>query len=472
MAPRRHQAGATAGLRLRPDPGLRTLDGGNRPARRGAVPDAAARPGRGPARRELVGRRAGARIAPGRRRWRGGCCGPAWPIPSRGRPGPGGRHGGHPGPRPRRRADPVPGGLGEYQVIVVDDGSRDPAAVAAVADCGRGALRAPRGERRARRRRGTPAWPWWSTPLVAFLDSDCVPAPGWLGPLLPHFGDPAVAAVAPRIVPYAAGRRSGRGGGLAGAVRGGQLDAGHGGGAEHRAAGCQGAVRAGRGARGPGGGGRGGGAGSPSTCRSGRTSTSSGGWAPSAGTSGTSRSPPCRTSTGSGWAAGSPAGWSTAPRPRRWNCGTRARCRRWPCPGGAPRRGPPPRSATRGRRRDHRRRDGAAGPAPGPGHRRPVAGGHPAGGGRDGGRGPAAGQHAVAGVVAGGAARRGRGPAAAAAAGRAGTRAARARLAGTPPADGSGPLRLAPGCSTTWRTASASGRAACGTAPPARCCPG
>src|SRR5207245_10976901 len=37
------------------------------------------------------------------------------------------------------------------------------------------------------------------TPLVAFVDSDCVPGPGWLAPLLRHFADPAVAAVAPRI---------------------------------------------------------------------------------------------------------------------------------------------------------------------------------------------------------------------------------------------------------------------------------
>ena len=38
------------------------------------------------------------------------------------------------------------------------------------------------------------------TALVAFVDSDCVPADGWLGPLLGHFDDPLVAAVAPRIV--------------------------------------------------------------------------------------------------------------------------------------------------------------------------------------------------------------------------------------------------------------------------------
>ena len=44
-----------------------------------------------------------------------------------------------------------------------------------------------------------------STELVAFLDSDCVPAPGWLDRLLPHFADPAVGAVAPRIVPHEAG---------------------------------------------------------------------------------------------------------------------------------------------------------------------------------------------------------------------------------------------------------------------------
>jgi mycofactocin system glycosyltransferase len=36
--------------------------------------------------------------------------------------------------------------------------------------------------------------------LVAFVDSDCVPRHGWLGPLLGHFDDPLVAAVAPRIV--------------------------------------------------------------------------------------------------------------------------------------------------------------------------------------------------------------------------------------------------------------------------------
>ncbi len=38
------------------------------------------------------------------------------------------------------------------------------------------------------------------TELVAFVDADVTPEPGWLEPLLPHFEDPAVAAVAPRVV--------------------------------------------------------------------------------------------------------------------------------------------------------------------------------------------------------------------------------------------------------------------------------
>ncbi|MGH3861561.1 mycofactocin biosynthesis glycosyltransferase MftF [Actinokineospora sp.] len=37
------------------------------------------------------------------------------------------------------------------------------------------------------------------TELVAFLDSDTVPAPGWLDTVLPLFNDPAVVAVAPRV---------------------------------------------------------------------------------------------------------------------------------------------------------------------------------------------------------------------------------------------------------------------------------
>lgn len=41
-----------------------------------------------------------------------------------------------------------------------------------------------------------------SSPLAMFIDSDCVPVPGWLEPLLAHFEDPMVAAAAPRVVPF------------------------------------------------------------------------------------------------------------------------------------------------------------------------------------------------------------------------------------------------------------------------------
>jgi mycofactocin glycosyltransferase len=90
-------------------------------------------------------------------------------------------------------------------VIVVDDASADPAAVERVA-AGTGArvLRRPvNGGPGAARNTGLAAA---ETPLVAFLDSDCVPGPGWLDRLLPHFADPAVGAVAPRIVPAQDGR--------------------------------------------------------------------------------------------------------------------------------------------------------------------------------------------------------------------------------------------------------------------------
>jgi mycofactocin glycosyltransferase len=91
------------------------------------------------------------------------------------------------------------------RVIVVDDCSDDPAAVARVAsEAGARVLRRPEnGGPGAARNTGLAAA---DTPLVAFLDSDCVPGPGWLDALLPHFADPAVGAVAPRIVPDAPGR--------------------------------------------------------------------------------------------------------------------------------------------------------------------------------------------------------------------------------------------------------------------------
>lgn len=88
---------------------------------------------------------------------------------------------------------------GGLPVIVVDDGSRDAAAVGAV--CARYGARLIRHERpggpaRARNTGLTAA----RTPFVALLDSDCRPQPGWLMRLSRHLDDPLVAAVAPRIV--------------------------------------------------------------------------------------------------------------------------------------------------------------------------------------------------------------------------------------------------------------------------------
>jgi mycofactocin system glycosyltransferase len=89
-------------------------------------------------------------------------------------------------------------------VVVVDDYSADPERIAGIcAEHGaRVVHRAVNGGPGAARNTGLAAA---STALVAFLDSDCVPAAGWLDRLLPHFGDPAVGAVAPRIVPHEEG---------------------------------------------------------------------------------------------------------------------------------------------------------------------------------------------------------------------------------------------------------------------------
>lgn len=81
-------------------------------------------------------------------------------------------------------------------VVVVDDGSADPAAIRAAAGDAR-VLRHPvaRGPAAARNAGLAVA----DTPLVVFLDSDVVPEPGWLAPLLAVFADPAVGLAAPRI---------------------------------------------------------------------------------------------------------------------------------------------------------------------------------------------------------------------------------------------------------------------------------
>lgn len=91
-------------------------------------------------------------------------------------------------------AGPRTGGL-----VVVDDGSADPGPLRrAVAAAGGRLLRheRPLGPAAARNTGLAAA----RTAYVAFLDSDVVPEPGWLTPLLAHLADPAVALVAPRVV--------------------------------------------------------------------------------------------------------------------------------------------------------------------------------------------------------------------------------------------------------------------------------
>lgn len=82
------------------------------------------------------------------------------------------------------------------EVIVVDDGSRDPAAVAAAA--GRATVlrhEQPRGPAAAR----NTGWRAASGDLVLFVDADVSLATGALALLLAHLADPAVAAAAPRV---------------------------------------------------------------------------------------------------------------------------------------------------------------------------------------------------------------------------------------------------------------------------------
>jgi mycofactocin glycosyltransferase len=202
---------AIAGLRLRPDPGTRLLAGGTvlaggSPVRVLRLTAAGARHVSGwlsgtPVPGSLPARTLARRLLD---------TGIAHPVPgpqvSAGRRDPGDvtvvipvrdRH--------AELAQCLAGLAGTPRVIVVDDCSADPAAIARIAAHAGAQMvrRAVNGGPAAARNTGLAEV---QTPLVAFLDSDCVPAPGWLDALLPHFADPAVGAVAPRIVPEAPGR--------------------------------------------------------------------------------------------------------------------------------------------------------------------------------------------------------------------------------------------------------------------------
>ncbi len=89
-------------------------------------------------------------------------------------------------------------GLGDNPVVVVDDGSADPAAVVRVADRhgARVIRRAASGGPGVARDEGLAVV---ASPLVAFVDADVVAGAEWVERLAGHFSDPAVAAVAPRV---------------------------------------------------------------------------------------------------------------------------------------------------------------------------------------------------------------------------------------------------------------------------------
>ncbi|MGX7680051.1 mycofactocin biosynthesis glycosyltransferase MftF [Jatrophihabitans sp. DSM 45814] len=85
------------------------------------------------------------------------------------------------------------------RLIVVDDASRAPDAIADIAARYGATLvrRDVNGGPGAARNSGLAQA---TTPFVAFCDSDCVPPIDWIESLFGHFADPLVAAVAPRIV--------------------------------------------------------------------------------------------------------------------------------------------------------------------------------------------------------------------------------------------------------------------------------
>jgi mycofactocin system glycosyltransferase len=101
--------------------------------------------------------------------------------------------------RPRQLADCLAALGGGHPTLVVDDGSRDPHAVAeVVAETGAKLIqRVENGGPGAAR---NTALAHVDTELVAFLDSDCRPPDAWIEKLAGHFADPLVVAVAPRVI--------------------------------------------------------------------------------------------------------------------------------------------------------------------------------------------------------------------------------------------------------------------------------
>ena len=81
------------------------------------------------------------------------------------------------------------------EVVVVDNGSTDGTAPLAGARSVRCVLEPRPGVSHARNRGVAES----ESEIVAFLDADCIPEPGWLGELVRPFEDPTVGAVAGRL---------------------------------------------------------------------------------------------------------------------------------------------------------------------------------------------------------------------------------------------------------------------------------
>ena len=89
-------------------------------------------------------------------------------------------------------------------VVVVDDGSQDPGAVARVAEAhGARVVHQPGSGPAGARNTGVAAT---TESLVAFVDSDVAVPRDWLAGLVGHFADPCAGAVAPRVRATAGGR--------------------------------------------------------------------------------------------------------------------------------------------------------------------------------------------------------------------------------------------------------------------------
>lgn len=89
----------------------------------------------------------------------------------------------------------------QSRIIVVDDASESPRVTEVARSHGATVIRhaVNRGPAAARNTGLREV----NSPIVAFVDADCVATDGWLATLIPHFDDPRVAAVAPRITPRA-----------------------------------------------------------------------------------------------------------------------------------------------------------------------------------------------------------------------------------------------------------------------------